>query len=407
MTVTVNGAVAAPLTLDSTSLAAATASVTVTVGGSTYVGASVYGLLSAAHFAYPTGGTVKNGFLRDYVVVTGTGGASAVLSEGEVDPGFGGAASTDIIAYSRDGVAIAPTLVLTGDANGGAGGRSVSGVTSLFVGVAPVPAALTGTPAASAVTVGGDLPGGSTTYTAATLQPIAAATQTDSYAAGANQTTLTFTGVPISTLLSLGGLSQAALAGDYVVATGSDGYGTVYSGSELSASSRTGATALASYSDGSSLSTGGVAGAVRTTAPGDAKGGRYVSGLASLQVANPNDDTIFRLYEGALNRAPDAPGMTFWSNLLPSLTLSQAAAGFLGSAEYQAHGGAGLSNTDFVASLYQQELGRAADTGGASYWQGLLAGGTSRADVLASFTTAPESILHNAVVEGLAGRTLA
>lgn len=55
---------------------------------------------------------MKNGFLRDYVLVPGSDGEAVVVSEGEIDPSFGGinVSMTDIAAYQQDGTTISPAL---------------------------------------------------------------------------------------------------------------------------------------------------------------------------------------------------------------------------------------------------------------------------------------------------------
>src|SRR5262249_13885843 len=61
--------------------------------------------------------------------------------------------------------------------------------------------------------------------------------------------------------------------------------------------------------------------------------------------------------------------------LLGGMTEGQVAAGLLASAEYQqAHAGP----TDYLAGLYADVLGRAADPAGLGYWQAAAQGGLSR-----------------------------
>jgi hypothetical protein len=278
-------------------------------------------------------------------------------------------------------------------------------VTSLTVGIAAVPSALAGTPAAPPVTLSGNLAGAGGSYTATSLAAVAQVTQKDTFLAGSASSTYSFTGVPVSTLLGSAGLDTSSVLDDYVVATGSDGYGVVYSGGELDPSIRGSTTALVAYDDGTGTfpSIGGTSGALRTTAPGDSKGGRYVSNLDSLAVKTPNNDAVTRLYLDALGRLPDAGGGAYWSGLLDNnVSLSQIASGILQSSEFLADVGAGLSNAGFVARLYQDGLGRTGEAGGVAYWTGQLDSGTSLADVLVGFSNTPEAILHAAGAAGLA-----
>jgi Domain of unknown function (DUF4214)/Cysteine-rich secretory protein family/RTX calcium-binding nonapeptide repeat (4 copies) len=97
--------------------------------------------------------------------------------------------------------------------------------------------------------------------------------------------------------------------------------------------------------------------------------------------------SIALLYWGTLDRGPDAAGLSYWTQQLKTgaLTLSQAAAAFVGSAEFQAAYGS-LNNGAFINQLYLNVLDRTADAGGLSYWTGLLNAGAPRADVTLGFT---------------------
>jgi Ca2+-binding RTX toxin-like protein len=109
-------------------------------------------------------------------------------------------------------------------------------------------------------------------------------------------------------------------------------------------------------------------------------------------VADEQAASVARLYYSALNRAPDAGGLTFWTNGIKnsSQTLAQEAAAFVGSAEFlQKYGN--LTNADFVSLIYQNVLGRQADSGGAAFWTGALnTESMSRAGALIGFSESPE-----------------
>lgn len=103
---------------------------------------------------------------------------------------------------------------------------------------------------------------------------------------------------------------------------------------------------------------------------------------------------VYRLYQATLGREPDAGGHANWAQRLfeGELTLPQAAAGFVGSREFQNVYGS-LSNTDFVTLLYNNVLDRAPDSGGLASWSGQLNGGTStRAEVVVGFSESQELI---------------
>ena len=107
---------------------------------------------------------------------------------------------------------------------------------------------------------------------------------------------------------------------------------------------------------------------------------------------------IFRLYETALGRVPDALGENNWNGRVnQGLLLANLANDFLNSAEHQLVFG---NQTDmaFVTQLYQDGLGRAPDANGQSAYLGALASGASRAQVLISISQSPEAMNHNAAI---------
>jgi len=285
---TVNGYVVTPEG-DTSAFLAAQVQTTVTVDVSgmleTFSGVSVYTLLSDAGIESGTG---KNAILRDTIQVTDANGDQVLLSEGEIDPSFGGAtaAATDIIATSENGVAIAPTLIVPGDANGGVGGRDLTNVTTLTVGEATVPTVTnTAVPTTSFTLTGAVTHPG--TYTVASVEALESTTQTDTFQAGTTPETFTFTGTTLFNLIATAGLSPAAeanLLDDYVIVTGSDGYAVVYSLGELAY--HQGQVGLLAIDDGTGTfpSISGDDGDFRSTAPFDSKGGRYVSNVENIEV---------------------------------------------------------------------------------------------------------------------------
>lgn len=99
----------------------------------------------------------------------------------------------------------------------------------------------------------------------------------------------------------------------------------------------------------------------------------------------------YRLYQAALDRTPDRPGLGYQMNELDEgLGLLALARNFIASPEFQGRYGA-LSNTQFVTQLYANVLDRAPDSAGLQYHTGLLAAGHSRAEVLVGFSESPEN----------------
>ena len=100
---------------------------------------------------------------------------------------------------------------------------------------------------------------------------------------------------------------------------------------------------------------------------------------------------VFRLYQAAFDRAPDAAGHMGWTAAIVEgrLTAGGVAKGFIGSAEFQTIYGT-PNDAGFVNLLYLNVLGRAADAAGRQYWLDALAGGASRAQVLLGFSDSQE-----------------
>ncbi len=104
-----------------------------------------------------------------------------------------------------------------------------------------------------------------------------------------------------------------------------------------------------------------------------------------LWAPDPDAVAVARVYLAALDRAPDAGGLAFWTSALDSgaATPRQLAAALVGSAEFGAKYGGAATNAAFVDLLYQNALDRGADAGALAFWAGGLdAGRITRADVV-------------------------
>lgn len=130
----VTGAVVNGRTFDLAALKALP-SRTETVGGTTYVGVSLWDLLNATT-GIVTDPAVKNDVLDKFVVATGSDGYQALISMGEIDPAFGN--QPDLVAYQANGQLLDSNgfarLVVPGDAKAG---RYVSNLVNLQVFAAP------------------------------------------------------------------------------------------------------------------------------------------------------------------------------------------------------------------------------------------------------------------------------
>jgi Ca2+-binding RTX toxin-like protein len=103
---------------------------------------------------------------------------------------------------------------------------------------------------------------------------------------------------------------------------------------------------------------------------------------------------VVRLYQAALDRAPEQGGLNFWiDNLQDGAALADLAGEFLASPEFADRFGRGLDDAGFVGQLYHNILDRAGEAGGSAFWGAQLASGAwSRAQVLAAFSESPENL---------------
>lgn len=283
---TLGGVVERPATLDAadlTALPATTQTVSFLAGSTpqahTYVGTSLYGLVQGAGLIVDP--TLRNGQLDRLVVATGSDGYRAVYSLGEINPSFGNRGN--LVAYAEVVSGVTQPLGSDGLARTTApgdvrGGRYVSNVVSLDVQASAATAGSIREGVSSSFSVSGDV-----------LRPmifdlaglLALPTRT------ATLGTSAFTGVSFWDLLSttVGLATDPSVRNDvlgmYVVATGSDGYRSVFSLGELNPQFGNQMDLIAYDVNGQGLGSNGFA---RLVVPNDGLRGRYVSNLAALEV---------------------------------------------------------------------------------------------------------------------------
>jgi hypothetical protein len=192
------------------------------------------------------------------------------------------------------GVAAATVLLLAGCGGGGSGGFPAAPEQT-----APPP---TTTPTPDPVPVPEPVPaatfqlGGAVDHPGrldvAALSARPAIAQALSYSSGSGAQTRSYIGADLWSLLNDAGLQadparKNDLLSRYVLATGADGYKVVFALGELNPDfGRKGSTvAYADTASGASAPLSAADGPFRVTAPGDIKGGRYVSNLVRLDVA--------------------------------------------------------------------------------------------------------------------------
>ncbi len=216
-----------------------------------------------------------------YVIATGANGQKAVLSWGEIDPIFAGTKA--IVAYEQDGAELKGEqspgrLVIPSDKSGA---RSLYSLTQLEVrAVSPI------TPTGNTLRITGTVskPLSLTSTDLAARNPV---TVQVTYMAGGQVGTHTYKGVPLLQLLNEAGVQttgdrQVGLLTKYIVATGtgSDRRSAVLSWGEIDPA-YAGVNVLIAYEE-DGIPLGG--GLTRLVVPSDARGGRYIPYLLSLEV---------------------------------------------------------------------------------------------------------------------------
>ena len=104
---------------------------------------------------------------------------------------------------------------------------------------------------------------------------------------------------------------------------------------------------------------------------------------------------MFRLYQAAFDRFPDASGFKYWvDNYISGRNSSRViASSFVESDEFKSRYGENTSNEKFVETLYENVLDREYDQSGYDYWVGSLnQGNEERYEVLLGFSESDESL---------------
>ena len=98
---------------------------------------------------------------------------------------------------------------------------------------------------------------------------------------------------------------------------------------------------------------------------------------------------VDRIYQAALGRTSDAAGRDYWVNSIMSgeRTANDVIITILQSQEFNNRN---LSDEAYVTALYKVFFGRNPDTPGLNNWVGVLRSGTSRTDLVRTFTTTTE-----------------
>ncbi len=109
---------------------------------------------------------------------------------------------------------------------------------------------------------------------------------------------------------------------------------------------------------------------------------------------NTDSGKMFRLYNAAFSRFPDAEGLEYWIGTFVSGKDDEraVASSFLASAEFKQLYGENISNDKYVETLYVNVLGRDYDQDGYNYWLGNLNNGVeTRYELLLGFSESLEN----------------
>ena len=114
------------------------------------------------------------------------------------------------------------------------------------------------------------------------------------------------------------------------------------------------------------------------------------------QITGLNTDSgkMFRLYNAAFARFPDASGLQYWiGNFSSGKDDDRAvASSFIASTEFKQRYGENVSNPKYVETLYTNVLGRDYDQSGYTYWLGNLNNGLeTRYELLLGFAESAEN----------------
>lgn len=119
---------------------------------------------------------------------------------------------------------------------------------------------------------------------------------------------------------------------------------------------------------------------------------------ALIFAGNTKQAVVANLFQAVLGRTADATGLEYWFNQVNAGTsVKSVAQSLMASSEYT---GTAQTNAQFVTSLYQELMGRTADTAGNAFWLQKLSEGVSRVDVAVAFAEAASTNAAEVTVVG-------
>lgn len=119
--------------------------------------------------------------------------------------------------------------------------------------------------------------------------------------------------------------------------------------------------------------------------------------VISNPALGPDHSVVIRLYQAVFNREPDVDGLVYWIEQFDAGEWStrRIANFFATGDEFRALYGDDTTNEEFVNAVYPNVLGRQPDAEGAAFWNGYLADGNGRAELILLISNAPEFIEAN------------
>lgn len=287
----VSGALPLPRTFATYELAALPQrTVTVSYAGVTHKESGPLVTDLMAFLGWQPTASCRNDVLRWWILASNAKGRSALVTRGEIDPGFGNRQA--ILSISEDGkflTHVGPRLIVPGDATDI---RAIRNVNQLTIGraVSQLPqtgcddkGALAAAPARGSMVINGDVTRGSTVAFSQLQGMTPQFNQTVGFLSGSTPTTNTEVGPLLQQVLATAQPKfRPKCPTDkmqfYVEATGSDGYTSLLSWGDIDPSAGNRVPVLSLTENGASLASVGP----RVLAPGDVRGGRYVSGTVAL-----------------------------------------------------------------------------------------------------------------------------
>lgn len=123
----------------------------------------------------------------------------------------------------------------------------------------------------------------------------------------------------------------------------------------------------------------------------------FTDGTLALDVkAGQTSGSVYRLYQAALDRKPDAGGLKFWvSQVDQGASIADVAMGFVQSNEFRALNPAS-DTPSLLKSYYQNVLHRPADADGLAFWSNQAAGGMPSHEILVAFAESNENLGNTA-----------